>query len=256
MIIQKILLFLLLFAASANAASTLGQIRQQGFIKVGTTGDYAPQSWLNPATGFYEGFDTELTEDLAKSLGVEIKYVPTSWPNLMNDTLEKKFDLAICGITITEPRKEKALMSTGYLGNGKTILIRKEDVDKYKTLDDINKPEVKVMENPGGLNEKFAREYLKNAEIIIHSPNDEIPELIAQGEADVMITEILEAGYYVKKDSRLAAPLIKSPFTHGELGVLMPKGSEDLLEFVNDFILQEKESGRLNFLAEKYIYGE
>ena len=70
MIIQKILFFLLLFAASANAANTLGQIKHQGFIKVGTTGDYAPQSWLNPATGFYEGFDTELTEDLAKSLKI------------------------------------------------------------------------------------------------------------------------------------------------------------------------------------------
>ena len=254
MIIRKTLLFLLLLATSANAASTLEQIKQRGFIKVGTTGDYAPQSWLNPATGFYEGFDAELTEDLAKSLGVEIKYIPTSWPSLMNDTLEKKFDLAICGITITQNRNEKALMSIGYLGNGKTILIRKEDVDKYKTLDDINKPEVRVMENPGGLNEKFARKYLKNSALIIHSPNDEIPGLIAQGEADVMITEILEAGYYVKKDSRLAAPLIKSPFNHGELGVLMPKGSEDLLEFMNEFILQEKKSGRLNSLAKKYIY--
>lgn len=249
----KILLFLLLFAASANAA-TLGQIRQRGFIKVGTTGDYAPQSWLNPDTGCYEGFDTELAEDLAKNLGVKIKYVPTSWPNLMNDTLKEKFDIAICGITITRARQEKALMSIGYLGNGKTILVRKEDSDKFKTLEDINKPEVKVMENPGGLNEKFAREYLKNAVLIIHSPNDEIPGLIAQGEADIMITEILEAGYYAKKDSRLAAPLIKTPFNHGELGVLMPKGSEDLLEFVNKFILQEKESGRLDFLAEKYIY--
>lgn len=251
---QKVLFFLLLLATSANAATTLEQIKQRGFIKVGTTGDYAPQSWLNPATGFYEGFDTELTEDLAKSLGVGIKYIPTSWPNLMNDTLEEKFDLAICGITITQARKEKALMSIGYLGNGKTILIRQEDTDKYKTLDDINKPEVRVMENPGGQNEKFAREYLKNATLIIHSPNDEIPELIARGEADVMITEILEAGYYVKKDSRLAAPLIKSPFNHGELGVLLPKGSEDLLEFVNEFILQEKDSGRLEFLAKKYIY--
>ena len=71
-----------------------------------------------------------------------------------------------------------------------------------------------------------------------------------------MITEILEAGYYVRKDSRLAVPLIHSPFNHGELGVLMPKGNEDLLNFVNDFILQEKESGRIDELTEKYIYSD
>ena len=33
----------------------------------------------------------------------------------------------------------------------------------------------------------------------------------------------------VGKDARLAAPLIHQPFTSAELGVLMPKGSEDLL---------------------------
>ena len=231
-------------------------IKKRGYIKVGTTGDYAPQSWLNPTTGLYEGFDVELTEDLAKALGVEIQYVPTSWPSLLKDTLENKFDLAICGITITQARKDKALMSIGYLGNGKTILIRTEDVNKYKSIADINKPEVKVMENPGGLNEKFARENLPLATLIIHSPNDEIPGLIASSQADVMITEILEAGYYVRKDPRLAAPLIHSPFNHGELGVLLPKGKEDLLEFVNDFISHEKESGRIDELARKYIYGD
>ncbi len=63
-----------------------------------------------------------------------------------------------------------------------------------------------------------------------------------------------EAGYYVGQDSRLAAPLIHDPFTHGELGVMMPKGSEDLLAFVNDFIEEEKASNRIDELADEYIY--
>ena len=69
-----------------------------------------------------------------------------------------------------------------------------------------------------------------------------------------MITEIMEAGYYVGQDSRLAAPLIYEPFTNGQLGVLMPKGSDDLLEFVNKFLEEEKKNGRINELAEEYIY--
>ena len=110
------------------------------------------------------------------------------------------------------------------------------------------------MENPGGLNEEFALENLPDAELIIHDVNEEIPGLIAAGEADVMITEIMEAGYYVGQDDRLAAPLIHEPFTQGQLGVLMPKGSEELLDFVNDFLAEEKQSGRIDELAEEYIY--
>ncbi len=129
-----------------------------------------------------------------------------------------------------------------------------EDADKYTSLEAINQPEVRVMENPGGLNEKFARENLPDASLTIHDVNQEIPGLVASGEADVMITEIMEAGYYVGKDARLAAPLIHEPFTQGELGVLMPKGSEDLLDYVNEFLAKEKASGRIDELAEEYFF--
>ncbi len=172
----------------------------------------------------------------------------------MEDTLAGKFDLAICGITVTDARKEQALMSVGYLSNGKTVLCRTEDAGKYTGIDAINRPEVRVMENPGGLNEQFARKNLPDATLIIHDVNQEIPGLIAAGEADVMITETMEAGYYVGQDDRLAAPLIFEPFTLGQLGVLMPKGSDDLLGYVNQFLAEEQSSGRIDELAEKYIY--
>lgn len=230
------------------------EIRARGVLRVGTAGDYLPMSYLDPEAGNYIGFDAELAEDLANALGVELEFVETSWPTLMEDTLAGKFDLAICGITINEARQQQALMSIGYLGNGKTVLCRVEDADRFLSLDAINRPGVRVMENPGGLNEKFARENLPNATLIIHDVNQEIPTLIAAGEADVMITEIMEAGYYAGLDSRLAAPLIHTPFTHGELGVLMPKGSEDLLSFVNAFLNNEITSGRIDELAEEYIY--
>ena len=239
---------------NASGADRLSEIKKRGVLLVGATGDYRPMSYKEPDTGEYWGFDADLAEDLADSLGVDLQYVPTSWPTLMDDTLAGKFDLAVCGITITDARKEQALMSEGYLVNGKTIICRSEDAAKYTDLESINKPEVRVMVNPGGLNEKFARENLPDVTLIVHDVNQDIPGLIAEGAADIMITEIMEAGYYVGQDERLAAPLINEPFTHGELGVLMPKGSEDLLEYVNAFLEEEKRSGRLDDLADEYIY--
>lgn len=236
------------------AQGTVQAIQERGKLLMGSTGDYNPMSYLNPETGEYVGFDAALAEDLATALGVELEYVPTSWPTLMDDTLAGKFDLAICGITITDERQEQALMSAGYLGNGKTILVRAEDAEQYTSLESINRPEVRVMVNPGGLNEKFARENLPDCTLLVHEVNQEIPALVAEGEADVMITEIMEAGYYVGQDERLAAPLIYEPFTHGQLGALMPKGSEELLEYVNAFLKEEQESGRLDELAQEYIY--
>ena len=115
---------------TVSETQTLDRIRGTGVLRVGTAGDYKPMSFLDPETGTYWGFDTDLAEDLAAALGVEIEYIPTSWPTLMEDTLAGKFDLAICGITITDARNEQALMSDGYLQNGKTILCRTEDAGK------------------------------------------------------------------------------------------------------------------------------
>ena len=237
---------------------TIEQIVERGKLLVGTTGDYRPLSYKE-SDGNYWGFGIEMAGKIAKRLGVSIEFVQTSWPTLTADVLAEPqtFDLAIGGITITDARKETMLMSDGYLCNGKTILCRSSEADHYKSLADLDKPEVRVMVNPGGLNEKFANTNLTHATIIVYQKNEEIPNQVAEGHADVMITEITEAPWYVQNDPRLAAPLLNSPFTHGEIGVLMRKGQDDLLTLVNAVIAQMKADGSLRQLHEKYglVYG-
>ena len=236
----------------------IDRIQERGTLLVGTTGDYRPLSYREPETGAYWGFGIDVAGEIADKLGVSISYVPTSWPTLSADVQNPDlFDFAIGGITITEARLETMDMSEGYLCNGKTILCRKEDAGKYKSLEDLNKAEVRVMVNPGGLNEKFARENLPSCTLVVFGKNEEIPSRVAEGEADVMITEITEAPWYVRNDSRLAAPLLDSPFTRGQIGILMRKGQDDLLKKVNSIIKEMKSDGKLKDLHDKYglVYG-
>ena len=198
----------------------VAEILDRGTIIFGTTGDYRPLSFCEP-DGTYWGFGIEIANEIARRLGVDIEFKKTSWPTLTADVLTEPqiFDLAIGGITITNTRQETMLMSDGYLANGKTILCRASEANRYKSLADIDKPEVTVMVNPGGLNEKFANENLTHANIVVYQKNEEIPN---------------------------------APFTHGEIGVLMQKGQEDLLQIVNNVIRQMKSDGSLRKLHEKY----
>lgn len=233
---------------------TIERIQQRGKLLVGTTGDYRPLTFREPETGEYWGFGIEMAQAIADSIGVPMEFVRTSWPTLTADVLAEPqtFDLAIGGITITEARLATMLMSEGYLANGKTILCQTEDTARFHSLADIDRPDVRVMVNPGGLNEQFANQNLTHATIIVHPNNEAIPSLIAKGQADVMITEITEAPWYVQTDPRLAAPLLNAPFTHGEIGVLMCKGQNDLLDMVNGVIRRMKADGSLQRLREKY----
>ncbi|MCR5169176.1 MAG: transporter substrate-binding domain-containing protein [Desulfovibrio sp.] len=239
--------------AALQDDGSLRAVKDRGVLRVGTTGDYRPLSFREPATGAWWGFDLDVAAEIARRLGVGVAFEPTSWPTLTADVMEgSRFDLAMGGITATQARKEKMLMSEGYLANGKTLLCRREDRRRFRKLEDLDRPGVRVMVNPGGLNEQFARRHLTHAQIIVHPKNEEIPRLVAEGRADAMVTEITEAPWYVKSDPRLAAPLLDRPFTRGEIAVLLPKGRESLLGEVNRIIASMKADGTLRRLHAKY----
>lgn len=234
-------------------AGKIDDIKARGTLLVGSTGDYKPMSYLNKETGKYEGYDVEVMELLAQSLGVKVEYVPTTWKTLTADTMAGKFDVAMCGITRTFARAQQMDMSKGYLIFGKTILVRKADADNFKSEADLNNKKVRVMVNPGGTNEKFALANLPDCTLLVHPQNAEIPGLIAEGKADAMITETMEARRYVRDDARLAAPLIDDPFTKNQFGILMQKGDQEFLNYVNFFMEEKEMDGTLDKLEDQYI---
>lgn len=249
---------MILFALSGQLeAGHLEDIAARGTIRIGTTGDYIPMSWLNPATGEYEGIDAELSKIIAQSLGVTIEYVPTTWPTLAADTQTGKFDIALCGISRNFARARTMAMSDAYGEGlfGKTILCRKADAKKFKTVADLNRPNVRVMINPGGTNEKFARANLAQATLIVHDDNADIPIQIAEGNADIMITETVEAVSWVKREPRLAAPLVDAPFagTRHSCGILLAKGDQEFLNYINFVLAELRMDGRLEQLEIKYL---
>ena len=247
---------LMLLTVGTVFAGHLEDIAARGTIRIGTTGDYIPMSYLNPQTGAYEGIDAELSQLIADSLGVKIEYVPTSWPTLTADTLAGKFDIALCGISRNYARAKTMAMSDAYGEGafGKTILCRKSDAKKYQSLADIDKPEVRVMINPGGTNEKFAHANLKKAKLIVHQENADIPRQVAEGHADIMITETVEAARYIELNDKLAAPLMKAPFTRHSCGILMQKGDQEFLNYINFVLAELKMDGTLAKLEKKYLY--
>ena len=222
-------------------------------IYVGTSGDYKPVSFYNKTTNNYIGIDIEISKLFAKEKNYNLVFVKTSWPTLMQDTLLNKFDFAICGITKTQERLNKALMTTGYLTAGKTFLMRNEDKDKYKSIADVNKTTVRVIINPGGTNEKFARANLTNANIIVHNINEEIPGMISRGEGDIMVTEVMEGLVYIQEFNNLALPLYEHPFTNQDIGILLNKKNTEIYEELDSWLKTKINDGTIEKIKNEFI---
>ncbi|MDR2528101.1 MAG: transporter substrate-binding domain-containing protein [Synergistaceae bacterium] len=238
--------------AGAEAGGRLDRILAEKVLRVGTPGDYRPFSMLIDRN--YEGHDIDVTELIAKELGVRVEYVPTSWPTLMADHLAGKFDMSHGGITRNVARFVKADFLPPYAPFGKVALIRAEDKEKFTTPDSLNQKSVRVIKNPGGTNEKYVNENLTKSTVATHEKNAEIPGLIAEGKGDVMITDTHEALLYSKKDSRLAVAFLENPLTIVAYKGFMLQTDDPEFVRVMRFIWRELESrGELAKCADTWL---
>jgi len=202
----------------------LKDIEDRGLIRIGTTGDFMPFTYqLDDDNGAFYGIDIELGVDLAKSLGVEVKFVKTSWPSLLSDLENGLFDICMSGVTIKLDRQKVGLFSIPSMSGGKAAIVRDEDVQKYKSIAAINQTGVRVIVNPGGTNEVFALANFPNAQIIFNKDNLSIFQRIVDGEADVMVTDAIETLIQEMIHPELEAVNPSEPFNFFEMGYLLPR---------------------------------
>lgn len=240
-------------AALAQNGSRLDQIVSNGTLRVGMTGDYRPFTFLNPTTSKFEGFDVDMAEALGKAMGVKVEFVKTSWPTMMKDFEADKFDVATGGVSITLDRQKKGQFSRPIMREGKTPIARCTDVSKYQTLEQIDKPDVRVIVNPGGTNEKFARAHLKTAKITVYHDNVTIFDQIAKGDADLMMTDASETRFQQKQHAGvLCAVHPDQPFDFSEKGIWMQRDAA-LKDFVDLWLHIMTETGDYKTLFAKYF---
>jgi cyclohexadienyl dehydratase len=227
----------------AEPASRLDDIVKRGSLRVGTTGDYLPFTFLDKATEKFRGFDVDMAEALGKALGVRIEFVQTAWPQLMKDFEADKFDIAMGGITITLDRQKQGPFSSPIMREGKAPIARCADQGKYQTLAEIDKPGTRVIINPGGTNERFARANIKSAEIKVYADNVTIFDEIAMGEADVMVTDASETRYQQKlHPGVLCAVHPDKPFDFAEKAYWMQR-DQAFKDFVDQWLHIAEEDG-------------
>lgn len=201
---------------------TLARVLDSGILRVGTTADYQPFSYVDSA-GQLVGIDVDMAQDLAQSLGVKLELVSTSWPTLMSDFTKGRFDIGMSGISINLSRAKTAFFSQAYHTGGKAAIARCEDADRYNSLAKIDRENVRVIVNPGGTNERFVNQNIHAARIIRHPDNLTIFAEIIDHKADVMITDAIEVKVKAHRYEALCDTLGNATFSFQEKGYLLPQ---------------------------------
>ncbi|CAM3478373.1 ArtI protein [Bordetella sputigena] len=261
---MKILAALILFSAqtlafaqapaagAAASGSALTRVEQAGVLRVCTPGDYKPFSFQH-APGEFEGMDIDLMQTLAAALKAKPQFIKTTWANLMPDFVAGKCDIAVGGISASLERQKQAYFSMPYMINGKTPLTRCENVSKFQTIEAIDQPSVRVIANPGGSNERFAKTKLSHAKLTMHPDNLTIFDEIIKGQADVFVTEAAEAIVQSKLHPELCAVNPDKPLQYAEMAYLLPQGDEVFKRFVDQWLHLSQASGEYAQISGKWL---
>ncbi|MGO5130725.1 transporter substrate-binding domain-containing protein [Mitsuokella jalaludinii] len=237
----------------SNKKYNLEGLPASGILRVATPGDYRPMACWEPRLQAYRGFDIELVRSLAAALGLGVTFCRTSWQRLETEARHAAFDLAVGGISRTQERVATLTVSAGYLATGKTILCRRGEEARFSDLAAINRADVRVVCNPGGTNEAFVRRFLPQADVRLFPENAAIPGEIAAGRGDVMLTETVEAAYYIRRYPGLMAPLLQRPFSRGEFCFLFGRDFAPAAGQVDRFLASFRQQGMLQRLTNQYL---
>ena len=244
------ILSLLIITSVASADSKLQTILNNGELRVGTTGDWDPMTMKDPATNKYKGFDIDVMNELAKDMGVKVKFVPTEWKTIVSGITANRYDIST-SVTKTPKRAEVAGFTDTYYKYGTVPLVLKKNLKKYSTWKSLNNEKVTIATTLGTSQEEKAKEFFPKSKLkSVEAPARDFQEVLA-GRVDGNITSSTEANKLVIKYPQLAI------VNDGEknpafLAMMVAKDDKVWNDYVSKWIKNKKSSGFFNKLLAKY----
>jgi polar amino acid transport system substrate-binding protein len=99
---------------AAGSKDLLSTIKARGVMRVSSDPNYKPQSFLNETTKELDGFDIDVSKEVAKRLGVKVEFITPDWDTIVAANWGGRWDVSIGSMTITPERKKVLFFSTPY----------------------------------------------------------------------------------------------------------------------------------------------
>ena len=209
--------------SSSATVEDLAKIKEKGNIVIGIT-DFEPMDYKD-ADGNWVGFDADMAEAFAKSLGVEAKFVEIEWDNKALELESGNIDCVWNGMTLTDEVKSSMDCSNPYCNNAQIVIVPSDKADQYQTEESLK--DLNFAVEVGCAGEEQAKEH----ELKYTSVTNQASALmeVAAGTSDAAIIDSLMAAAMVGEGTSYDKLTYTVGLNSEEYGVGFRKGS-DLLQ--------------------------
>ena len=237
---------------SDGERSLLDEIKERGVLIVGTSPDFPPNEFIDSTkTGQdqYVGSDIELAKYIAQRMGVDLRIEASNFDTVLANLSTGQIDLAITGLAYTPARAQSMELSIGYNmdedseASAQGVLIRAEDADKYRTLEDLRG--VKIAAQSGSIQEQYVKDQISDPQLQSITTIDDGVALLKNGSVNAVATSMPTGIQYAQNNSDLATMEeefdISADYAGTRIGA--PLGEKELIEEVNIILEDVNEQG-------------
>jgi polar amino acid transport system substrate-binding protein len=231
----------------AIAQDTLAKIKKSGEMVVGTSAAYAPFEFRK--AGNLVGFDIDLGEEIAKRMGVKVKWVEIDFKGIIAGLKSKRADVLITAMTKTPGRAEQVAFSIPYYDAG--IGAAKPKGSTISKPQDLAGKTVGVQIGTSG--QRYVKGDLKNVPVKEIKTYDTI--LLAlkdleNGRVDAVVNPLPSIAYNLKGLKGLE---VTDVWTNRVVGINTRKEDTALMAEINKHIADLKKEGFLDKLNSKWF---
>ena len=204
-------------------------------LVVGTSADYPPYEFHKKINGEDKivGFDIMIAEEIAKDMGAKLEIKDMKFDGLLAALQAKNVDLILAGMNPTAERAKEVDFSKVYYTAVQAVIVRAEDKDKFKSLEDLNGK--KVGAQKASTQEEIATKQIKGAEIKALGKVTDLVLSLKNKSVDAIVVEGPVAQNYADKNKDIVVSGMKFSEETSQKGsaAAIFKGNKELLDSVN-----------------------
>lgn len=216
-------------------------------IIIGTDATFRPMEYIDER-GEFAGFDIDLGKRIAQELGVQPEFKHITWEKLFTALLDKKVDIILASVSITDERKKLYDFSDPYFNAGQVIITLKTN-NTITTPNDLRGKLVAV--SPGTTNEIEAKKYTSEKNVRYYPVIDDAFADMLSGKIHAMIQDLSGAKGLV--DAHPELKIASDPFTIENYGIVFRKENKELANKVNLILKTLREKGVLDDIKQKWF---
>ena len=111
--------------AAASAGEVLDRVMSKKMLVMSSDAEYPPQSFLNEKNEL-DGFDIDVGKEIAKRMGVEIRFVTPSWDVITAGRWGGRWDVSVGSMTPTKKRREVLDFPAIYYYTPASLVVHKD----------------------------------------------------------------------------------------------------------------------------------